>query len=277
MSHTTYDYVIVGAGTAGCVLAARLSEDPDVRVALLEAGADEGPEEMASPDPLASFGLWGSSVDWAYSTTAQPGTGNAVHAWPRGKVLGGSSAINGMVHHRGHPAGYDAWETQGAAGWNYAELLPFFRRSETAPGRDPQVRGTDGPMRIEHAPEPGPLAASAFAAAVAAGHKPLEDGNGRQAEGVSWRETNVVGGRRQSAADAYLRPVLDRPNLTVLTGASPTACWWTTAAAGAWSTASPARGAPWSPSVRPSSRQARSGRRISSCSPESAPRTTSGA
>ncbi|EPD63561.1 GMC family oxidoreductase [Streptomyces sp. HGB0020] len=219
MSHTTYDYVIVGAGTAGCVLAARLSEDPDVRVALLEAGEDGGPEEMASPDPLASFGLWGSSVDWAYSTTAQPGTGNAVHAWPRGKVLGGSSAINGMVHHRGHPAGYDAWETQGAAGWNYAELLPFFRRSETAPGRDPQVRGTDGPMRIEHTPEPGPLAASAFAAAVAAGHKPLEDGNGRQAEGVSWRETNVVAGRRQSAADAYLRPVLDRPNLTVLTDA----------------------------------------------------------
>ncbi|MGW7578042.1 GMC family oxidoreductase [Streptomyces sp. NPDC054765] len=219
MSVITYDYVVVGAGTAGCVLAARLSEAPDTRVLLLEAGERGGPEAMAYPDPLASFSLWGSSVDWAYSTTAQSGTEDAVHAWPRGRVLGGSSAINGMVHHRGHPAGYDAWEAQGARGWNHSALLPFFRRSESAVGRDPGVRGTDGPMRIEPVPAPGPLADAAFRAAVEAGHKPLEDGNGRESEGVSWRETNVVSGRRQSAADAYLFPVLDRPNLTVLTGA----------------------------------------------------------
>ncbi|MFE3646683.1 GMC family oxidoreductase [Streptomyces sp. NPDC057579] len=219
MSTTTCDYVIVGAGTAGCVLAARLTENPGTQVVLLEAGGNGGPQEMASPDPLASFSLWGSSVDWAYSTTAQAGTGGTVHAWPRGKVLGGSSAINGMVHHRGHPAGYDAWEAQGATGWNYRELLPFFRRSETAEGRDPQVRGTDGPMRIETPPTPSALAEAAFRAAVESGHKPLEDGNGWESEGVSWRETNVVAGQRQSAADAYLRPVLDRPNLRVVTGA----------------------------------------------------------
>lgn len=219
MTVNTHDYVIVGAGTAGCVLAARLSEDPGTRVLLLEAGGDSGPDAMSLPDPLASFSLWGSCVDWAYTTTEQAGTGGAVHAWPRGKVLGGSSAINGMVHHRGHPASYDAWEAQGATGWNHRELLPFFRRSETAAGRDPEVRGTDGPMAVGTPPEPSALADAAFRAAVEAGHKPLDDGNGRESEGVSWRETNVVAGRRQSAADAYLRPVLDRPNLRVVTGA----------------------------------------------------------
>ncbi|MEU4926288.1 GMC family oxidoreductase N-terminal domain-containing protein [Streptomyces yokosukanensis] len=219
MTVLTGDYVVVGGGTAGCVLAARLSSDPGARVVLLEAGEASGPRAMSSPDPLAAFSLWGTSVDWAYSTTAQPGTEDAVHAWPRGKVLGGSSAINGMVHHRGHPDSYDAWEKQGATDWNYDALLPFFRRSETAEGRDPHVRGTDGPMRIEASPAPNPLAEAAFRAAVESGHTPLEDGNGRVSEGVSWRETNVAQGRRQSAADACLRPVLARPNLTVITGA----------------------------------------------------------
>ena len=220
MTTRTCDYLVIGGGTAGCVLAARLSENPRTRVVLLEAGEGIGPEAMSSPDPLASFGLWGSSVDWAHTTTAQAGTGNAVHAWPRGKVLGGSSAINGMVHHRGHPDSYDVWDRQGATGWNYDALLPFFRRSETAEGRDPLVRGIGGPMRIEATPAPGPMAEACYLAAVETGHKPLHDGNGRDNEGVSWRETNVVAGRRQSAADAYLHPVLPRrPNLTVITGA----------------------------------------------------------
>jgi choline dehydrogenase len=214
-----YDYVVVGGGTAGCVLAARLSQDPAVRVVLLEAGASDGPAGMSSPNPAAAISLQGTAVDWAYATTAQPGTDGAVHRWPRGRVLGGSSSINAMMHVRGHRSGYDAWAAQGAAGWDYESLLPFLKRSERTRGRDSRVRGTAGPMRIEDEPPASPLAQAAYQAAVEAGYAESPDGNGVQAEGVSWGETNVVAGRRQSAADAYLRPVLSRPNLTVLTGA----------------------------------------------------------
>ena len=214
---TNPDYVVVGGGTAGCVMAARLSEDPDTRVVLLEAGPSEGPEGMS--DPAAAFGLWDSAVDWSYTTVPQPGTDGAVHRWPLGKVLGGSSAINMMLHLRGHRASYDAWEEQGATGWNYHSLLPYLRRSESAEGRDPAVRGTDGPMVIPRPDGPGPLPLAWYRAAIEAGHSASDDGNGTVAEGISFTEKNIVDGRRQSAADAYLRPALHRPNLIVITGA----------------------------------------------------------
>jgi choline dehydrogenase len=138
-----YDFLVVGGGTSGCVLATRLSQDPNTMVALIEAGPTDGPASMS--DPAAWFNLWRSSVDWADSTVPQRNCDGSVHAWPRGKVLGGSSGINATIHLRGHQSSYDAWEASGARGWNYRALLPYFRRSEAAAGRDPRVRGRDGP------------------------------------------------------------------------------------------------------------------------------------
>jgi choline dehydrogenase len=212
-----FAYVVVGAGSAGCVLAARLSEDPQNRVLLLEAGPADGPDNMAVPPAWPT--LIGSEVDWGDTTVPQPAAGGIARPYPRGKVLGGTSSINAMALIRGHRTNYDEWAAAGAYGWGYRDLLPFFKRTETTEGRELAYRGTDGPMRVAPASNVNPLAYAYLQAAEHLGYCHSDDLNGADQEGTCWWDLTIVDGTRQSAADGYLRPALDRPNLTVLTDA----------------------------------------------------------
>jgi choline dehydrogenase len=211
---TEYDYIVVGAGTAGCVVAARLSADANASVLLLEAGSSARTRAMTVPNEWPS--LLGTAADWASLAGDQAAIGNAV--LPRGRVLGGSSTINAMAHLRGHRAIYDGWAAGGAPGWGFADLLPCFRRSESAPGRDPALRGMDGPVRVSQASaDPHPVARAFVAALAGAGHPVSSDLSGTEQEGVGWHDLAIADGERVSSADGYLRPVLGRPNLTVET------------------------------------------------------------
>lgn len=210
-----YDYIVVGAGTAGCVVAARLTQDAGVRVLLLEAGSAQRTRAMTVPN--AWPGNLGSAADWGNVTTGQADAGPV--AYPRGRALGGSGAINAMAHVRGHRAVYDGWAAGRAAGWGFAGLLPYFQRSEQAGGRDPALRGTAGPVRVAPAAGTGrhPVARAFAEALRSAGCPVTDDLSGHVQEGVAWADLAITDGERASSADAYLRPVLDRPNLVVET------------------------------------------------------------
>jgi len=214
-----YDFVVVGGGSAGCVLASRLTEDEHVRVLVLKAGEAHGPDAMNVPALWPT--LLGTTVDWGSHTVPQRALNGAVLAYPRGRVLGGSSSINAMAFLRAHPSSYNCWAGE-ARGWDYDALLPYFQRSECAAGRDPRWRGTNGPMTPTPMRNLHPAAEAFLEACEELGFPISSDLNAAEPEGASRYELTAVDGVRQSVADAYLRPVLDRPNLTVITDAPAT-------------------------------------------------------
>ncbi|HEY1511388.1 MAG TPA: GMC family oxidoreductase N-terminal domain-containing protein [Solirubrobacteraceae bacterium] len=209
-----FDYVIVGAGSAGCVLAARLTEDPDVRVALLEAGAEDTQPEIHVP---AAFPvLFKSSWDWDLLGEPEPGLDNRRLYLPRGRMLGGCSSINAMIYVRGNRTDYDGWAGAGCEGWSYDDVLPYFKRSEDNERGEDAYHGAGGPMSVSDGRSMHPLVDTMLEAARQAGHEHNPDFNGARQEGVGRFQLTQRDGLRCSTADAFLRPVQDRPNLQVI-------------------------------------------------------------
>ena len=210
------DFVVVGAGSAGCAVAARLSEDPATPVVLLEAGGEDKNRWIHIP---LGFGktFADPSVNWCYETEPDPGANGRRVFWPRGKVLGGSSSINGMVYIRGQAEDFDHWRQLGNTGWSFEDVLPYFKRSEHQMRGADAFHGSGGPLCVSDVAK-HPICEAFIAAATQLGFPRNDDFNGAVQDGVGYHQTTTRNGRRCSTAVGYLRPAMQRPNLRVVTG-----------------------------------------------------------
>ncbi|TNE61927.1 MAG: choline dehydrogenase [Alphaproteobacteria bacterium] len=218
MPETRFDYIVVGAGSAGCAMAARLSEDPSVRVLLLEAGKKDGALEINMPGLIGKV-VPPNKYNWSYWTEAQKHLNGRKLYWPRGKVLGGSSAINGLLYVRGHARDYDEWAQLGCTGWSFDDVLPYFLKSEGSDRAPDALHNTDGPLKTTQHTSQSPLNTAFLNAATEMGLPYTDDFNGPNQEGVGWYDQTIRGGRRQSAARTYLAEAMGRSNLSILTEA----------------------------------------------------------